>query len=1008
MKQLKHNFYALLLLMFALSFIKGSAQLKHTDLFVEEANKLVMAERANHLNIGNVGVDSLYFMNDTLYVMLNKLAGYLPFRRDNVDRLYKGFSSLVSSLEGQEQPLVILADEHRIEDLVPLSLGGTRQKTWGDLYKAYNKPLVRSVGSLNKAEKGLAGKHIALWQSHGWYFEKSLNRWEWQRARMFQTVEDLYTQSYVLPFLVPMLENSGAVVLLPRERDVSTHEYIIDNDPSEWLSGSYSEVKGKWRSQKAGFAYAKQLFRDSENPFKMGTYRQTTTSQGQSTAQAFWRPNIVEDGEYAVYISYKTVPNSTEEALYTVHHEGGKSSFLVNQTMGGGTWIYLGHFPFKAGEHPNQGVELSNIASESGKIVTADAVKIGGGVGNIERAYAGEIKASAEEPLKVCQQAYQASGYPRFCEGARYWLQWAGMPDSVYSPTKGENDYTDDYRCRGYWVNHLVGGTPANPEVDGLNIPIDVSFAFHSDAGTLLGDTIIGTLGIYNTTWTEGMLPSGMSREASRDLTDLVQSQIVSDVMAKHSPEWRRRGMWNQAYSEATIPVVPSMLLELLSHQNFSDMRYGLDPHFRFTVSRAVYKGILKFLSTEHGVPYVVQPLPVRAFAIDLDKAGQKAHLTWTATKDELEPTAVPNSYIVYTAEADGPWDSGTLVTSTDYTVALKPGSVYSFKVVAMNDGGVSFPSEVLSVGIAPESKGEVMVVNGFTRVSAPDWFDFPSEHVAGFKYNYDNGVPYRKDISLIGAQKEFDRTKPWIDDDATGFGDSYGDLETKVIAGNSFNYPRKHGTALLAAGYSFASSSKEYIELYPDALKKYRAVDLILGKQKQTFKGPKDGRAPMYKTFSRDLQFALESFALEGGHIIASGAYIGTDLWDNPDVESNEADREFAQEVLKYSFRADRASRMGCVKVVQNEVGLTDRVYHYCNEPSEKQYVVESPDALEPLKGGETVLRYSENNLSAGIVFDGPYKTCILGFPIESLTSQEQINHLVKEIMNFIDDNKK
>ena len=62
----------------------------------------------------------------------------------------------------------------------------------------------------------LDGRNIALWQSHGWYFEQKLDRWEWQRARIFQTVEDLYPQSYVLPFLIPMLENAGAYVMTPR------------------------------------------------------------------------------------------------------------------------------------------------------------------------------------------------------------------------------------------------------------------------------------------------------------------------------------------------------------------------------------------------------------------------------------------------------------------------------------------------------------------------------------------------------------------------------------------------------------------------------------------------------------------------------------------------------------------------------------------------------------------------------------------------------------------------
>ena len=50
------------------------------------------------------------------------------------------------------------------------------------------------------------------------------------------------------------------------------------------------------------------------------------------------------------------------------------------------------------------------------------------------------------------------------------------------------------------------------------------------------------------------------------------------------------------------------MLLELLSHQNFADMRYGLDPSFRFDVSRAVYKGVLRYLASQYATDYVVQP----------------------------------------------------------------------------------------------------------------------------------------------------------------------------------------------------------------------------------------------------------------------------------------------------------------------------------------------------------------------------------------------------------------
>ena len=103
--------------------------------------------------------------------------------------------------------------------------------------------------------KGLEGRNIALWQSHGRYYNIEHGKWMWQRACLFQTVEDMYTQSYVLPYLVPMLENAGAYVMLPRERDIQTNEVIADNDLTSGGRGkaTYSE-KGKWSDAGKGFS----------------------------------------------------------------------------------------------------------------------------------------------------------------------------------------------------------------------------------------------------------------------------------------------------------------------------------------------------------------------------------------------------------------------------------------------------------------------------------------------------------------------------------------------------------------------------------------------------------------------------------------------------------------------------------------------------------------------------------------------------------------------------------
>ncbi len=90
-----------------------------------------------------------------------------------------------------------------------------------------------------------------------------------------------------------------------------------------------------------------------------------------------------------------------------------------------------------------------------------------------------------------------------------------------------------------------------------------------------------------------------------------------------------------------------------------------------------------------------------------------------------------------------------------------------------MNQGGRSFDSEVLALGVAKNSKGTVMVVNGFTRISAPDSFVIGEGDscYAGFLHGMDSGVPYKYDTSHIGAQFEYRRNIPWKTDGTSGFG---------------------------------------------------------------------------------------------------------------------------------------------------------------------------------------------------------------------------------------------
>lgn len=937
------------------------------------------AEAAKSYAIGKIRIDSSYIGQKEVKLYASENLAYLSWSPQNTSGLYKEIADLLPE-DLRDKKITIFADNRSLEQLITFSKKQSRNQ------QSKEKPLVSPVSRLFTPEKGLDKRHIALWQSHGYYFEPKLNRWEWQRARIFQTVEDLYTQSYVLPFLVPMLENAGANVLIPRERDFQINEVIVDNDKSSGAS-LYEESNGSqyWsQGNGKGFAHLKPSYQDTENPFTAGSFRQIpTTRNKKDTAKAEWTPEIPEAGNYAVYVSYHTLPNSTDDALYTVYHRGGETSFKVNQKMGGGTWIYLGHFSFDKGKNEKMKITLSNRSARQGRIVTADAVKIGGGMGNIAR-----------KSINDDYSEYTCSNYPRFTEAARYWMQWAGIPDSIYTVSANKEDYGDDYRSRGRWVNYISGGSRCNPDRQGLNIPVDMAFAFHTDAGTTLDDSIIGTLGIFST---KGEPFYKADRYLSRDLTDLVMSSIVNDIRAQYEPQWERRGMWNKQYNEAYVPLVPTMLLELLSHQNFADMRYGLDPQFRFTVSRAIYKGMLRFLAHQYDTDYVVQPLPVDHFSIEFINDND-AELRWAPVNDPLEPTAAPDRYIIYTRIGDGDFDNGTLVDEPRFVTPQQKGIHYSYKITAVNKGGESFPSEILSTYRAPQEKGTVLIVNGFDRISAPA--SFVAGDRAGFSDQQDFGVPYLYDISYIGSQNEFRRAIPWMDDDAAGFGASWANFEKEMIAGNTFDYPALHGRAIAAAGYSYVSGSDEAIMSGNLDMGRYKTVDLIMGKEREVEKSRSTGKTD-FKTFPSLLQQAVRQYCSNGGNIFVSGAHIGSDLWDKPHADST--DMAFARNVLRYKWRTDQAAVTGKVKNASSPFKQFGGEFQFASQPNGKIYHVESPDAIEPADStGFTVFRYAENNLSAGVATKGAYSTCILGFPFETITTEEARNRLMSDILDF------
>lgn len=853
--------------------------------------------------------------------------------------------------------------------LLSLPAAGREKRLVGKLWGSINyegAPWVENVSKPVTFKKGLSGRHLTVWASHGRYYDNDKGVWKWQRPTLFCTTEDLFTQTIVYPYLLPMLENAGAVVYTPRERDWQTEEYIVDPDGGlNATAADYKEYseEGRWQTtDKPGFAARSSIYSDGRNPFTEGRCRMLRTSKKADKAFVKYQPTFRKAGRYAVYVSYQTVPGSIDDAHYTVFHRGQATELRVNQQMGGGTWVYLGTFDFDAGNNIYNCVMLTNQSRHRG-VVTADAVRFGGGMGNIER-------------------GGTTSGLPRSLEGARYWAQWAGAPYSVYGGRGGRDDYADDINTRSLMLNWLAGGSDYVPTTEGLGVPMELSLAVHSDAGyDPAGKDIWGSLAICTTHTNNGQLASGVTRQASKKLAEALLDNVTSDLQKEYG-RWARRYLWDRNYSETRRPEVPSAILETLSHQSFPDMVMAQDPNFRFSLARSVYKTLLRYVCQMHGENAVVSPLAPLGLRVEIE-GKDEVRVSWRQQPDKLEESAEPDAYILYTASGHSDFDNGEKVKGTSVKLKVEPGIQYNFRVTAVNKGGESFPSEVVSVCLQPGATRTVLVVNGFTRLSAPEVVDNASQQ--GFLLQEDPGVSYGLTAGWAGEQQYFDRSRMGREGPG-GLGYGGDEMAGRFVMGNTFDYTETHVAAIAATRrYNVVSASADAVEQGYVKMGDYAAVDLYTGLNRSMAYSLK-----YYKAFTPTLQRLLRAYTRSGGRLLVSGAYLGSDMLGTDG-------QQFLADVCHASFSGQLASKtLSSVK----GLGQTFDFYRMLNAG---HYAATHVDILQPVGPAVTSMLYS-NGSGAAVAYSGnDCRTFTMAFPFECITSESVRSTLMSGILSYL-----
>lgn len=506
---------------------------------------------------------------------------------------------------------------------------------------------------------GLAGKTVFVSAGHGWYWHSTLGYYKTQRPVYPLSpypagegiVEDFNNAELVNQYLLKYLWNSGADAWTVRERDLNTNMLIIDN-----ASAGFS-TQGAWASGSGG---------------QGGTYHYAAINST-PTATATWTFTPATTAAYAVYVWFPNVTTTrTLEAHYTIDHAGGTTPITLTQTRDGNNWRFIGDFPFYAGQTGR--VRLTNQSAATGAIVLADAVRVGGGRGD------------------VSLNGAPVSNKPRWEEQASQYAKWVNQPDAgVVSDV---------------WIRPRYAEWEKESGEDAAYV------SWHTNGYNGYNTTARGTETYrYLTPFTAG----------SDALQNAVHTELLSAIKTSWDATWPDRGQLQRDLGEVgQLSTMPGVLIENGFHDNPTDATAMKDARFMQISARAVYHGLVKYWnSIDPNVPLIYLPEPPTRLQVRNNGTG-RITLTWQpGTTDGGGPLGdAATAYRVYTSPDGFGWDNGTLTSNTIYTLTnLAPNQLIYFKIAGVNVGGESFATPVLAARVAAGGSAPILIVYGFDRL---------------------------------------------------------------------------------------------------------------------------------------------------------------------------------------------------------------------------------------------------------------------------------------------------
>jgi len=539
------------------------------------------------------------------------------------------------------------------------------------------RPGVKAFGVVGRGAVGgaLACKTVYVSAGHGLTWTTTYG-WRTQRGNTHNLVEDFISAETVAYYLIPQLRNMGAYVVPVRESGLNPNLAIVDDGDA--VADGVTTSDGP-----TGYGDLLLPIVDQSNPFTAGGSKLMDASATE-TGRVTWIFDVPESGAYNVYVSYVQDPSRASDAHYIVRHAGGEAHYRLDQRRHGSTWVLLGRFYFYAGKSAERGsIVLANDSADAGASLSVDAVRIGGGVGRIDRGGG-------------------ANGRPMFENNARYAAQLNGAPASVYDYASA--DGSDDVGTRSRFS--------AWDHEDGEDA---VYIAWHTNAPSPARGTSSFAYGPSS----YGPVSDFTGVPGSLELMDAVHTELINDFRAVWQADWQDRGEHTAYFGEVNPnhnPEMPAVLFEVAFHDTLEDAEALRNPQFRRIAARAMAEGVARYFASRDGVALALPPEPPTAVRIEQTAAGV-VRASWSAPAPDDAGGDAPTGYRVYVSSDGLAFDDGTDVDGTSYELSLATGEPVYVRVTATNAGGESLPTRVVGARPSPSGQAQVLIVAGFDRL---------------------------------------------------------------------------------------------------------------------------------------------------------------------------------------------------------------------------------------------------------------------------------------------------